>query len=73
MKLQEKDLGNKKYTKEDLEQAIKRTTIYEASKIFGIPYVRLHSRIKGMRGAKKEEKDRPITVPIKEETRLAEK
>lgn len=69
-----KTSDDKKYTKADLELAIneaKRTTIYRASKMYAIPYVTLHSRIKGIRGAKKEEKGRPITIPIEDETRLA--
>lgn len=65
-----------KYTKEDLTSAINevnkgQSTIYGASKRYKIPYVTLHSRIKGIRGKKKENKGRPTSIPIAEELKLA--
>ncbi|CAG9768420.1 unnamed protein product [Ceutorhynchus assimilis] len=55
-----KTTDNKKYTEDNLVLAIdeaKRTTVYRVSD--GIPYVTLHSRIKGIRGAKQGKKKLP--------------
>lgn len=65
-----------KYTREDLHLAENdvvtgRKTIYGACKQYNIPYVTLYSRVKGIRGKKKQYKGRPTNIPFDEEVKLA--
>lgn len=64
------------YGENQMEKAINAvrhgsSTISKASKDYGIPYITLYSRLKGLRGVKSCSQGRPTVITLQEESKLA--